>query len=145
MECDGCTLCCKLLDIPWMNSPAGEYCKECEPGNGCKIYDNIPKKCLEFKCAYNQMQKVSIKLRPDNCKVVFERVKDVFVGSVDPDENYFKDVVKGQINSFLNEGFSIILFNKKESKPIIMPGKNHTKEEAWNIVQMEVRKLNDSA
>ena len=74
MECGGCTLCCKLLNIDWMNSPAGEYCKECEKGVGCKIFDHVPKKCLEFKCAYNQMEKVSIDLRPDNCDVIFERI-----------------------------------------------------------------------
>lgn len=144
MECGECTLCCKLLNIPWMDSQAGELCRECDENKGCKIYDKAPKKCLEFHCAYNQMEKASIDLRPDKCNVIFERINDVFVGTVDPDKNYFQDIVEGQINSLLNEGFSIILFNRKEPKPIIIPSDKHTKEEAWNIVQMEVSKLNGS-
>ena len=144
MECEGCTLCCKLLNVDWMDSPAGELCRECDEGKGCKIYDKAPKDCLEFKCAYNQMEKASINLRPDKCNVIFERINDVFIGTVDPDKNYFQDVVEGQINSFLNEGFSIIMFNIKESKPIIIPSDKHTKEEVWNMVQMEVSKFNGS-
>lgn len=36
MKCGDCTLCCKLLDISWMNSPVNEYCKECDINIGCK-------------------------------------------------------------------------------------------------------------
>jgi len=60
MECGNCTICCKILDIPWMDSPAGEYCKECNEGIGCKIYNTAPKDCLGFKCAYNQVDNISI-------------------------------------------------------------------------------------
>jgi hypothetical protein len=142
-ECEGCTLCCKLLDISWMDSPAGDLCKYCDEGKGCKIYDTVPEKCLEFNCAYIQMEKVHPSLRPDKCGVIFERIKDVFVGTLDP-ENPLQDVVKGQIDSFSREGFSIILF-KRNAKPVIMAGNNHTADEVWNIVQTEVSKLNGSS
>lgn len=59
MECDGCTLCCELLNIPWMDSPPGELCKHCN-GTGCDIYDTAPKDCLLYECAYVQMDKASI-------------------------------------------------------------------------------------
>ncbi len=137
MKCDGCTLCCKLLDVPWMNSPSGHTCKYCIEGVGCKIYNNAPKDCLDFKCAYIQMSNVSIELRPDHCGVIFERVSnDIFIGTVDPEEEKPKQIVKDQISVFLKDGFSVILFNKKIGKPIIINNKK-TKNEVW----LEFKKL----
>ena len=138
MQCDGCTLCCKLLPVPWMDSKAGEYCKECDIDIGCKIY--APKECLSFKCAYNQMEKCHIDLRPDNCGVVFERIgDDIFIGTTDSNLKKLKDVVSGQIMSFVKEGFSVILFNKKIPVPYIFPS-NCTKEEVWNKYNLELEK-----
>jgi hypothetical protein len=144
MDCNGCTLCCKLLKIDWMDSPAGVYCKECHPGKGCKIWVNIPKKCSEFGCAYNQMKKVSPNMRPDNCGVIFERIADdVFIGTISSDEIKLSDDANGQIQAFLKDGFSMILFHQRIKKPFIYPGKNHTPQQVWDIL-MEVRNLNGS-
>lgn len=145
-NCDGCTLCCKLLNIPWMESPAGEYCKECEPGKGCKIYYNAPPKCLKFNCAYAQMNKVSTNLRPDNCGVMFERIEgDIFVGNVDPDREMSQEMIDGQINAFLNEGFSVVLFNKKIATPFIIPAKGQSTQEIYNRIKEEASKFNGSS
>ena len=138
MKCDGCTLCCELLDVPWMNSPAGEICKKCKKGIGCTIYNDAPKDCLDFKCAYNQMEKVSLDLRPDKCGVIFERVTDtIFIGTVDPKREKPNQVVINQISAFLDDGFSVILFNKKIKEPIIINAKGKTKQEIW----LEFKKL----
>lgn len=146
MKCDGCTECCKLLDVPWMNSPAGELCKECDEGKGCRIYDTAPKKCLEFSCCYNQMKKVSMDLRPDKCEVVFEKITDdVFIGTLNPDQKKIQDVVKGQIDFFLQEGFSVALFNPKLKTPLIYPAQDYTAEQVWNIIQEETKKRYGSA
>jgi len=141
MECGECTLCCELLPVPWMNSPAGHLCNECDEGQGCKIYNIAPKKCLEFCCAYNQMKKVSINFRPDKCGVIFEKITDdIFIGTVDPNESKLKDIVKGQINSFLGEGFSVVLFNQKIKNPLIYHEKNTTADEVFKSVNMEAIK-----
>lgn len=136
MECDGCTLCCKLLNIPWMDSPAGEYCRECEPGVGCKIYDHAPKKCLDFYCAYNQMEKVSKNLRPDKCGVIFERYDDIMFGTIDPEHNQLSKDIVGQIEFFILEGFSIVLVMNRNVQFI------HTTEKYTE--QELIDKLNDS-
>ena len=146
MKCDGCTMCCKLLNIEWMDSPAGEYCKECEPGKGCRIYDNAPKKCLEFRCAYNQVEKSSINMRPDKCGVIFERIpENIFIGTVDPDIKNLNDDVRGQIQAFLNEGFSVVLFNQKIPEPFIQVANGRTISEVWDIVKKEIKKIDGSA
>lgn len=145
MNCDGCTMCCKLLNISWMDSPQGELCKECDEGKGCKIYDTAPKKCLEYSCAYNQIKKASTDLRPDNCNVIFEKITDdIFIGTIDPKEKRLQEVVKDQINSFLQEGFSVVLFNQRLDTPFIHPVQGVTANEVWTAIQkiMELRKSN---
>ena len=129
MKCDGCTLCCELLNIPWVNSPAGELCKHCNVGLGCNIFDAVDEDCKDYQCAYFQMDNVSTDLRPDKCGVLFEKVSNLlFVGIIDP-KHKFKDIVKDQISDFLNNGYSVILKNKE--KPIIINTKDRTKESVW--------------
>ena len=134
MKCDGCTLCCELLNIPWMDSPAGELCKHCN--GGCDIYDNAPKDCLNYQCSYNQMNKASINLRPDKCGVIFEKLSNkLFIGTIDPKQEKPQDIVKDQISAFLNDGYSIILHHLKTKKPIIINTKNRTKQSVWFELQ----------
>ncbi len=145
MNCDGCTLCCKLLKISWMDSPAGEYCKECHPNVKCKIYNKAPKKCLEFDCAYNQMKQVDISLRPDKCGVIFERISEnIFIGTMNPDEKELKEDIMGQIDSFVQTGFSVVLFHHKTKGPLIHPTKGTTSQEVWDIIQKETTRRHDS-
>ncbi len=51
-ECDGCTLCCKVLSIDVLEKPAGTWCANCDIGKGCKIYASRPGNCVAFQCAY---------------------------------------------------------------------------------------------
>lgn len=145
LKCGECTLCCKLLNIPWMDSPAGELCKHCDEGKGCKIYDTASKKCLDFHCAYIQMEKASINLRPDKCNVIFERIYDIFIGTIDPKSIKLNNDILGQIHSFIREGFSVVLFNERINKPFIYPSNGHTTKEIWEKVQMEASKINGSS
>lgn len=141
MKCDGCTLCCKLLPVDWMNSPAGEYCKECEPGKGCKIYDRAPKNCLKFRCAYNQMEKVSINMRPDKCGVIFERIDDIFIGTVDTDTDKLNNFVLDQLTSLKNEGFSFVLY-KQGKPPYVYPVGDYTAKQILQKIKTEVNEIN---
>ena len=51
-SCDGCTLCCKVLNVPELNKPAGRWCKDCAPTTGCRIYEARPNACRAFQCAF---------------------------------------------------------------------------------------------
>ena len=51
-NCENCNLCCKLPEIPSINKKSYSWCKNCKIGVGCNIYNNKPKKCEEFTCAY---------------------------------------------------------------------------------------------
>ena len=134
MECGECTLCCKLLPIPWESSNAGEYCKYCVHTKGCKKFKTADKRCLEFECAYRQMKKVSIKLRPDNCGVIFERVSDnIFLGTKEK-KTKLNEIVMKQIFLLNREGFSVVIHSLFEGKKIHL-AKGHIKEDIINEVK----------
>jgi len=120
MKCDGCTLCCKVLPVPWMNSPQGEYCKECEPNKGCKIWETVPEDCKKYKCFYNRIESLDSKYRPDNCGIVFERAtKTIFYGTIDSDISMLNNVANKMIKFFVSEGFSVVLKHLK-TEPVFI-------------------------
>ena len=138
MECSNCTLCCKLLNITSKNSLPNEWCSECDIGNGCKIHDNgIPEQCSKFECAYYQMENVSINLRPDNCKVIFEKLDDIFFGTLHPDYELTNDA-KGQIASFIKEGYSVIINSTKFKYPMIFPAKGKTAKQVFESYEERI-------
>jgi len=109
-SCDGCTLCCKLTNVPYMGAPSGEYCNRCSPGEGCSIYDKAPAHCKKFRCAYIQMLKVNPALRPDRCGILLEKINDsLFLATADGELGHISNLAKGQIQSLNREGFSVML------------------------------------
>ena len=117
-----------------MNSPAGKYCHECVEGKGCKIYKVASQDCLDYKCLFNQMEKVSTNLRPDKCHVIFEKVGDnIITGLIDNGHDMTQDA-KNQISSFINEGFSIFIKTFGKWNPTIIPAKNKNSKDIYNEV-----------
>lgn len=133
MKCDGCTLCCKLLNIPNV-SKEGEWCQHCDKGIGCKIHDTdeYPDDCKKYKCSYSfAPRSINPELRPDKCGVVFELATDnIFYGTVDTDF-IMNDVVKNQILTFLDKGFSVVLRHLELKAPIIFNAENTTSENVF--------------
>lgn len=73
-KCGTCTACCRVYAIPAVGTKAGEWCKHCDIGKGCKVYADRPPVCVEFACMWLQSQRhapLPIELRPDKSKVVF--------------------------------------------------------------------------
>lgn len=136
MKCDGCTLCCKLIDIPWMDSPEGEYCKECKPGIGCNIWKNVPEDCKLYKCAYRQAESVDIKYRPDRCGIIFEKATDtIFYGTIDNDIIVLDEVANEQIEQFLNKGFSVVLRYLGVPTCYVFNTEDRTAEDVWKEIK----------
>jgi len=107
MECGECTLCCTLCKIPELNKESGTECAHCS--THCDIYEDRPEACKEFSCAYHQVLKANIAMRPDNMGVVFEKLdNDLMFGNVNPKHKDFKNM-QGQINAFINEGINVVL------------------------------------
>jgi hypothetical protein len=53
-QCGSCTSCCTLLEVTEVGSAVNEWCKHCEAGKGCTIYDQRPQMCRSFSCAWLQ-------------------------------------------------------------------------------------------
>lgn len=137
-ECGECTLCCELLPIKELNKPANSKCKFCN--NGCTIHGKHPDECSKFECAYYQMKKVHINFRPDNCKVIFEKISNnLFFGTLHPDYDLSYNV-KTQIKSFGEQGFSTIITCSKWPKPKLFLAENHTEQQ----VGYEMKKYLDN-
>ena len=53
-KCEDCSLCCKLPEINYFKKKKQSFswCKECNISVGCKIYNERPKGCKDFTCAY---------------------------------------------------------------------------------------------
>jgi hypothetical protein len=78
-HCGSCTACCRIYAIAEMpDKKAGDWCKHCDIGKGCRIYEERPPTCVLFECLWLQSQKredererMSPAMRPDKSKVVF--------------------------------------------------------------------------
>lgn len=77
--CGTCALCCKVMNVPELKKPEGQWCVHANPGadGGCTIYDQErPAVCGDFACVWLQLQQhtdraLESDLRPDRCGVVF--------------------------------------------------------------------------
>ncbi len=122
-KCNGCTLCCYLFNIPNLNKNSNTECYYCN-NIGCSIYNNRPDYCKGFNCAYLQQKNPDIRLRPDKCGVVFEKINDwLFHGTMD-DRNQFSDTAKAQISAFNKQGYSVVI--KLKDKKYFFPTDGNT-------------------
>lgn len=74
-ECGACVACCEVLDInaPTLKKPAGQLCVNCT-GAGCAIYEQRPKICATWFCAWRRVPALPEELRPDKIGVMFDLV-----------------------------------------------------------------------
>jgi len=118
VECGGCTLCCMMLNVKCMNSPSYQWCPHCDIGRGCRIHETKSDECKNYDCMYVQQEKCNISLRPDRCKIIFEKLNDdMILALLHPDRKDITDVARKQIHRFVTlEGYSVLL--KSRTKPL---------------------------
>lgn len=68
--CGSCTLCCKVLKIVEVESPAGQWCQHCAPGTGCKIHPTRPDTCRDFYCMWLSEAGLGPEWKPEKSKIV---------------------------------------------------------------------------
>jgi len=117
-HCGTCTACCRVYAIPEFDKPAGPWCKHCDVGKGCRIYDTRPERCVGFECLWLASQKhgpaaLPLALRPDKCKVVFapstnEKVMTAVTVPGRPDA-WRSPIVRNLIARFNKGGMSVAI------------------------------------
>lgn len=50
--CDGCTLCCRVLEATTLNKPMGVLCQHCIVGQGCGIRETRGRECRDYHCGW---------------------------------------------------------------------------------------------
>jgi hypothetical protein len=138
-----------VLPVPWKDSPAGKWCKHCAIGVGCKLWDNgIPDDCKSFVCAYNQVDNISPDLRPDRCKIIFEKVDNtMLLGTMHPhyNEAYKEKIIQNEIGIFLKRGFSVVISSFTIKKPIIFAVHGRKASDVWSSLRTQSKERYDSA
>ena len=69
-DCDGCTLCCKVMGVRALAKPRGSWCPHCKLGTGCGIYETRPTECRTFLCGYLVKPGVSEAWKPSQSRLI---------------------------------------------------------------------------
>lgn len=68
-QCGSCSLCCKLMEVPWLEKRAGNWCQHVQKGQGCSIYETRPDRCRGFQCGYLYWPQAGEHWFPARCKM----------------------------------------------------------------------------
>ena len=68
--CGACTLCCKVYDVPAVESVAGTWCRHTRAGQGCAIHATRPDHCRAFHCLWMTEGWLGPEWKPDRAKMV---------------------------------------------------------------------------
>lgn len=71
-SCGECTACCKTHFVEEIKKIRGDWCKHCDIGKGCRIYQNRPESCSNYSCDWLHNPKIEERFRPDKIKIVAE-------------------------------------------------------------------------
>lgn len=83
-ECGDCSLCCKVMAIEELTKPAGSWCDQCEPGHGCRNYQDRPGECRNFRCLWLIDPRFGEHWKPNRSKIVLTTSADGLEARCDP-------------------------------------------------------------
>jgi hypothetical protein len=69
-DCGTCTLCCKVYEVPAVESAAGTWCRHCQPGRGCGIHETRPRQCRAFFCLWMTRDFLGPDWKPEKSRFV---------------------------------------------------------------------------
>ncbi|HEX4826999.1 MAG TPA: hypothetical protein VFV12_02145, partial [Xanthobacteraceae bacterium] len=51
---------------------AGQWCRHCKPGRGCRIYDARPQICRQFFCGWMVSATLGPEWKPERSKIILQ-------------------------------------------------------------------------
>lgn len=123
-KCNNCALCCKLIEVTALQKEAWKWCVHCTK-HSCEIFEKEwrPIACSSYKCEWLLNESMDESLRPDRCKVIFEKIdKENYIALIDPsrpDAWLSNKKVKEVIIEMLESNYAISISNKKETHLIL--------------------------
>ena len=139
-NCGSCTLCCKVFEVPVLEKPAGSWCKHCQPGKGCGIWETRPDHCRAFYCLWMTQSWLAPEWKPDISKIVItvDPATGFLLFQVDPGsanawkrEPYYSQIkrwsaaylAKGLLCLvFVNKAATVVLPDRDQVLGVIPPG-----------------------
>ena len=118
-QCGSCTSCCTLLEVTDVGKSMNEWCKHCDAGKGCAIYDDRPQMCRSFSCAWLQGH-LNDEWFPEKSGMVVHFSQDAVNVQVDPSypdrwrqEPYFSKLCEWSLNGIRmmngNRGYATLI------------------------------------
>lgn len=130
-SCGTCTLCCKVYEVPAVESPMGKWCQHCKPGSGCGIHETRPNHCREFFCLWMIAGWLGDEWKPERAKFVLTvdpRTRFLFaqVDTGSP-QSWRQEPYYGQFKRWAREGLAtrrhVVVFHNKLAT-LILPNQD---------------------
>ena len=86
--CDGCTLCCKVLEAEPIGKPANVWCVHCVKGVGCGIHLSRPPVCREYHCGWLIDGTLGEEWRPETAHIIITYRNEGMRLNAHADEDY---------------------------------------------------------
>jgi hypothetical protein len=116
-SCQGCTMCCKLMEIDTLAKPRGDWCPHCNQKQGCTIYAQRPEACRIFHCGYLRIPHLDERWKPAKAKFLinYETRHNRIVIHVDPArpdawrvEPYYSEIRNWARNAARDQGLVVV-------------------------------------
>lgn len=142
-ECGTCNMCCEFPPIPELNKPASVLCQNCTENVGCNIYSSRPTSCANFNCVYLQSDDMDISLRPNECRVTFEKITTkIYIGTELPKDvgSWKKLNVFNYIKSLNDKGITVLISSFTDTPTEYFLAEGHKKEIVEQIIMNQIGK-----
>lgn len=146
-DCDGCTLCCKVMNVPELEKPAGAWCRHCTIGAGCGIHETRPDVCRRYFCMWTTNGNLGPEWKPSEAKFVISPEADgsrisIYVDTQRPDawkREPFLSHFRRWAELGLQQGGQVVVFISRQAL-VILPDRvvdlGHTEPDDLILTQM---------
>jgi hypothetical protein len=69
-QCNGCTLCCRVLEATTLDKPMGVLCRHCVVGKGCGIHESRGDECRNYHCGWLIDASLGPEWQPETAHIV---------------------------------------------------------------------------
>jgi hypothetical protein len=158
-SCDGCTLCCRVLEATSLDKPMGVLCTHCIPGTGCGIHETRGEECRAYVCGWLIDGALGPEWHPETAHLVMTfdmggRRLNVHADPLHPDawrrEPYYGQLKTwasnalprgGQVIAYLEHETFVILPNRHVALGVMGPQDQlyieHLPEGGWNARKVD--------
>jgi hypothetical protein len=109
------------MAIEELRKPVGVLCEHCQPGVGCKIYEDRPPSCRGFECAWLTSEMLPEEWRPDKIKAMVvgngDEVLTMWVTYLDKMTREAKLLA----NALVEQGNIVLLAEGKDKRKALVP------------------------